>query len=414
MPADRRSIFLLAALFGLAYLVMASYGLARPASESLFLAAYSSRALPWVWLSVAFAAVLAAGIFNRYALHVSMVRLFGVAIGVSVGLLFVLLGALHFRLYGVPFLLYVWKDVYIMLLVEIFWSFANLIFSVSSARWLYGLFLFGGSLGSTTGNLCAGVLAKHWGTELGLWIVIPVLLVAGVATLHIASTAGIGWVPRPPREKPTALLDNWRLLRRSSYLTLLLALIATVQIVITLVDYQFNTLLEVAVPQMDLRTNVIGRVYAAIEGFSILLQLASGPVLRILGVSTTLIAIPGVLAMALATFLAAPRFATMLVAKIASKSLDYSIFRAAKEILYIPLSYAEKTQGKALIDILTYRAAKAGGSALLLCLPLLSVQSPVTIIALGLVAAWIVLVTIIVGRYRRLQASPAPGTDGPS
>ena len=58
----------------------------------------------------------------------------------------------------------------------------------------------------------------------------------------------------------------------------------------------------------------------------------------------------------------------MVVVKVASKSLDYSIFRAAKELLYLPLSQAEKTQGKALIDMLTYRVAKGGASVLLLIL----------------------------------------------
>lgn len=407
-PELRGRIGRLAALFGLAFLVMSSYGLARPASESLFLAAYSSHFLPWVWLAVAVAAGLAAGTFNRYALQLSLVRLFTFAILISVGLLVLLLTAQHAGLPGVPFLLYVWKDVYIMVLVEIFWSFANLVFSVSAARWLYGLFLLGGSCGSVTGNLCAGLLAKHWGTQAGLWLVVPVLVSAGAATQLLARKLGAGYVPKPPQQAPARLRDNWKLLRSSSYLTLLVALIATIQIVITLVDYQFNVVLEVAYPQMDTRTQIIGKVYASIEGFSIVLQFLSGPVLRLIGVPATLIAIPCALATALGYFLVAPRFATMLVAKIASKSLDYSIFRAAKEILYIPLSYAEKTQGKAMIDILAYRAAKGGGSALLLVLPSLSGQSAVGMLALALVAVWLVIVSIVVKRYRGATATAAP------
>ena len=35
----------------LAFLILAGYGVARPAIESLFLAAHGSEQLPWVWLA---------------------------------------------------------------------------------------------------------------------------------------------------------------------------------------------------------------------------------------------------------------------------------------------------------------------------------------------------------------------------
>ena len=46
-----------------------------------------------------------------------------------------------------------------------------------------------------------------------------------------------------------------------------------------------------------------------------------------------------------------PKFLFMILVKISSKTLDYSLLRGTKEILYIPLSRAEKTQGKGIIDI---------------------------------------------------------------
>lgn len=46
------------------------------------------------------------------------------------------------------------------------------------------------------------------------------------------------------------------------------------------------------------------------------------------------------------------------VAKSASKIFDYTIFKSSKEILYIPLSYEERTVGKAIVDMFSYRLAK--------------------------------------------------------
>ena len=50
------------------------------------------------------------------------------------------------------------------------------------------------------------------------------------------------------------------------------------------------------------------------------------------------------------------------------------MFRAAKEILYIPLSRAEKTQGKAFVDMMSYRMAK--GATSLMLLALVAAQQP--------------------------------------
>jgi ATP/ADP translocase len=86
---------------------------------------------------------------------------------------------------------------------------------------------------------------------------------------------------------------------------------------------------------------------------------------------------------------------------VGSKVFDYSLFRAAKEILYLPLSYAEKTEGKAVVDVLTYRVSKAGASLLLLALA----ASAVTPTALALLLAWLALTEAVT----RKEARPGEG-----
>ena len=77
-------------------------------------------------------------------------------------------------------------------------------------------------------------------------------------------------------------------------------------------------------------------------------------------------AIPGLLGCAVAGFAIVPKFIAIASGKVASKAFDYSLFRAAKEILYIPLSHAERTQGKAFVDMMAYRMAKGATSVMLL------------------------------------------------
>ena len=45
--------------------------------------------------------------------------------------------------------------------------------------------------------------------------------------------------------------------------------------------------------------------------------------------------------------------------------MDYSVFRASKEVLYVPLPFNARYRGKMTIDALIYRSTKGAMSALL-------------------------------------------------
>lgn len=392
----------------LAGALLFSYGISRPTVESLFLETYGKDRLPHVWLAVAVAAALAVLVYNRFATRVQVTRLYlGAALVAATTLVLLLAG--RGIIPHATFLLYVWKDVHIVVLVEIFWSFANLLYPVRSARWAYGLFCAAGSLGAMSAESTVGLLASAWGTQATLWAVAPLLVVGGLGcTLlgtdtnqRLQSNSGRGSVT----EKMTAGL---RTVSNSRYLVPLLALIGIIQITITLIDYQFNGAIAAAYPATDARTGVIGKVYAAISFGSLLLQLGTGPVLKFAGVPFVLLGIPAVLGGAVGLFALSPRFLTMAVAKVCSKAFDYSLFRAAKEILYIPLSYSEKTQGKAFVDMLTYRVAKGGASLLLLWLSAAQVGATgMSVVNLALIGAWLVLAFVIARRYLRLRHEQA-------
>jgi hypothetical protein len=141
---------------GLAALVLGSYGIARPSVESIYKSAYGNESLPLAWIAVAVAALVVVAIYNRFAAKVSLGRLFVGVIGVVLGLLLGLLVALRLEAPGAAFALYVWKDLYIVFLVELFWIFANATFTTERAKWFYGAFLVAGSLGSMAGGVRAG------------------------------------------------------------------------------------------------------------------------------------------------------------------------------------------------------------------------------------------------------------------
>jgi AAA family ATP:ADP antiporter len=393
---DRSTKIRVGGLAALVFLILGSYAIARPAVESLFLAEHGAHALPQVWLGVAIGSLAVVTLYNRWAARTDLVILFGVASAVSAALLIALLLWRRADPSSGTYLLYLWKDIYIVVLIEIFWSFANSTIPRDLAKWIYGLFCVVGSLGGMAGNLLVGVLAELYGTADGLWAVVPLLLVSGAACAFLAR-AFPG--DRSAIKTKPSLLEGFEVLARSRTLWLLMALIATSQVVITLIDYQMNLALELHYPDTDTRTAIIGRIYAAIDVASMALQLATGPVLRLLGIGTVLLLIPGMLGAAVATYAALPRLGAMVAAKVASKAFDYSLFRAAKEILYIPLSHAERTQGKAFVDMCSYRVAK--GACSLLLLGLLAWGSPDWVLGTTLlsIGVW-VAVTLALRRNR--------------
>lgn len=384
----------------LAFVILASYELARSPSESLFIDAYSYRGLPYAWLAVALVALLVVSVYNRFSTRVPLPTLFGASCVISAGILIALLGLVWSDVPGAEFLLYVWKDVYIVVVLEIFWSVANAAFRVDKARWIYGLFCAIGSAGAWVGGTLVSRYAEALGTELTLAIVAPCLLLCWAAR-HLLPAVEV------PRRASTDVSAGWQILRGSRYLLLMLALIAVIQVIINLVDYQYNAVLQEAFPEKDARTAMSGEIYSWISVASVSLQLLTGPILTALGVRLTLLFIPVVIGGTLLTFALAPRFATMAAAKVSGKVFDYSLFRAGKEILYIPLGFEEKTKGKAFIDMMGYRVAKGAASLLAILFTTLGLLTLVTWLTLGLSVLWLVITAAVCARYHRrsLQAA---------
>lgn len=384
----------------LAFMIMLSYSFSRPATESLFLDAHTSAELPYVWLLMALVAVITVGLFARLLARIELIRLLGYTAAGSGVVLAVLLVLLAADFPAVYYSLYIWKDIYIVLLVETFYSFANTVFPIRTARWAYGGFGVASALGSITGNLVSGALAEQYSTAAALNYVPPMLLLMGVFCLPLSKYAGAAKAAEQAKVPPR-FLDALKVVRKSSYLFLLVVLIAGVQVAVTLIDYQYNQIVEQVYTDTDQRTAIFGRVYATISGATLVLHVLTGPTLRLVGVPAVLLAVPLLLGVGLGAFAMVPRFLTAALVKVASKCFDYTIFRAAKEMLYIPLNYAEKTQGKSIVDVLSYRVAKGGASLLLMGLLAVgagAMAAPLTFVVIGV---WLVLTVVVARRFRQ-------------
>ncbi|MBU1431477.1 NTP/NDP exchange transporter [Myxococcota bacterium] len=396
---QRQHLTLLGAL---SFLIMLGYALARPAVESLFIGAYTSARLPHLWLLVAVVmtgvVIAVNGRLSRRRPAAFLAEAAAASGALLAGLL--LLDA-HWR--GALFALAIWKEIYIVVLVEALYAHTNARFPISQARWLYGAMGVIGSLGGLLGNLLVGQLSTTIGSGPLLWLLAPLLaLIAGLAARLPADADA-----PPPRPTQGALRAALAGVRRSDYLTLLMILIAVVQIAINLVDFLFKSMAEARWTDPDLRTQAIGYVYAAISIGTLLFNALTGPIFKRWGIPKVLLSVPAILGVGLLGLIWAPGVWAAVIIKVSSKVFDYTLFRTGKELLYIPLDARERLDGKP-VEMWTYRTSKGLASLLLLGLSTAALGHAAVLLLLGAITAlWLGLTVILARRFRRRVSAEA-------
>jgi AAA family ATP:ADP antiporter len=94
------------------------------------------------------------------------------------------------------------------------------------------------------------------------------------------------------------------------------------------------------------------------------------------------------------------------IMKISDRGLSYSINRASKELLYIPVDPVQTFQAKAWIDMLGYRLFKVLGSGLILLatqwLPIRLDIGELSFLTLIICTLWIMTIGLLANSYRQL------------
>ncbi len=365
---QERLFILFAMLSG--FFISSDYAIIRPVSNAVFLTAYGSNALPYAWLATVPLNLLIVAIYNKYLPKWGCFKMFlAVASLVTTTNIFCALFLPQFS--WLPFIFYLWKDIYIMLMFQQLWSVIHSMISFGKAKYLYGLFFAMGALGSTLGSILPGYFAVKMGSEALLFSTLPIY-----ATLSFCYYFALKQTPEGTRMKiddekqrtsMNAFLHGLKMIVSSRYLTFILLIVVFMQLSSSLIDFQFNSILERTVFQKDLRTEYTGRILGIVHAVTISLQLfGSFLFIHYLGIKKSHLIIPLLLCINSITFFFFPFFGVISFAYISIKSCDFSLFSIIKEMLYIPLKPDEKFRAKAIIDIFAYRSSKAIASFLIL------------------------------------------------
>lgn len=372
-PRHPHGAFLRSLVFSLDFflIITALYQL-KPASRSLLIEALGADSLPYVWIGSAVALLASIAVYRKMLDRFGRVRVVLLSCLFFAGSLvaFRMLAATHASWVAVAF--YIFVDIFGVVLAEQFWSLADGSYSTEEGRHWYGFVGTGGLVGGVFGSVLAALLIRYTPVQT------PDLML--VAAAFVGLILGLTWamdqwglLRRTGESTPPVALapkaGNWRLIAGNRYLMLIAVALLLAQAISPLVEYQFLLIIEVAYPEREARTAALSLFFSILGGVSIAVNLVLTPlILNYLGVLAGLLVQPVALALSTGGFMLQPTLIPAAIMKITDRGLSYSINRAAKELLYIPVEPLLMYQAKAWIDMFGYRLFKALGSLIIIAL----------------------------------------------
>ena len=390
-------------------LIILSYYQIKPAARSLFIAHWTADKLPYVWISTALVLGLVIGAYHRI---VERHRRLQVVLGT---LMTFVLALVAFRvLFGTqnPFVavaFYVFVDIFSVVLVEQLWSLANTVNTTESGRKYYGFVAMAGPIGGMLGGKLAAVLIARTALHTEDLLLVSAAMLTMLFLLNLWMFR-LGVYSEQSHSARNVDVSGWKDLVANRYLRLIAILLLISQIVESLVDFQFSKAIEAAYSDTDARTAYQGDFYAVLNAVAIGVNLFVTPLVhQYLGVLSGLLVQPLLVTLASVAYMSAPMLRSAAVLKIADRGMSYSINRASKEILYIPIDPVRTYQAKAWIDMFGYRLFKVIGSVLILMLTQWFVlglsAAHLGYFVLAACVAWILVVFALNPEYRAALVS---------
>jgi len=303
-----------------------------------------------------------------------------------------------------------WEDIFLGTSVTQYWLLVNDFYNPRQTKRLVGFLVSGGLLGGIAGSLIASILANILGTE-DLLLVCPILLVGSlviVRILHRQTEKDKKAESRAKEKKKrptTGFVENLQMFKNNRHLLLLCGIVGLSIIVATLIDFQFNSVVDSVFKEQDARTAFLGKFFMVLLIFSYVLHvLTTNRILKNFGLRTALLIAPFFLILGSVAIFALPVLVHIhwaVYIKGVDRSLAHSLNQSVRELLYIPIPPDIKYKSKIFIDMFVSKFAKGIGAVFLLIVLTLFQFTYIEISYLTLVFifAWVVCNLLITKEY---------------
>ena len=352
----------LAAMF-----TLAGYEFIRSASTVLFKSAYGAENLPLVM------AAMPVVVFGGVALYGWILSQLGprrTLLVTSLGSAMLILACYLCLLNGsreITPVLFLLKELYIVLLIEQYWSYINSSIQPETAKKVNGPITGIAGIGGAIGGNLVALSAESLGTESMVLLAALALLPAAFISDLTYRTYGEPTLPEKSEEKGHMGLS---LFRDNPVLISLISIVLCAQVIAAVLDFKFQSLLSVEFyGRPDQETAFQGWFWGTLNTSVLAFQFLLTPLLlSFVSLRLVHLVMPIVHIAAITMAILEPSVLTVGIAFFLFKAFDYSIFRAAKEVLYVPLGFNERYRAKEVIDVFGYRTGKGASSVVIVLL----------------------------------------------
>ncbi len=394
------------------FLIILAYYQVKSASRSLLIEYWGSGNFPYVWIFSALVLGSFIGFYNRLVERHSRTKVVLGSLLLFIGLLVGFRVVLQTETAATAVAFYIFVDIFSVILVEQFWSLANTITETEAGKKSYWLVGTGGLVGGALGGGLASLLLNTTSMGTSDLLLVSAAILAVTFTLNLAMSRMGLFEAGKKKTKSISTEGGWRLVIHSRYLLLIAVMLLCAQLAQPVVEFQFLKAIEAAYHDLDERTAFISSFFGILGIVSIAVNLVLTPFIhRYLGIFAGMLIQPLSVIVCSFGFMIQPTLMVASVMKIADRGLSYSINRASKEQLYIPVDPVETYQAKAWIDMLGYRVFKIAGAGLILLLtqwlPVGLDAAQMSWLTVAICVAWIGVIAMLSREFKVFSSQPA-------
>ncbi|WP_245907558.1 Npt1/Npt2 family nucleotide transporter [Olleya aquimaris] len=373
----------------------------KPTVNAIFLSQLGADSLPYGYLLVAVVAVITSYFYNKAIRRFSILKVTTISL-VFFSLCFIALSAiLEYGLLSnwVIFVYYLGVSLFAVMATSQFWVLANMVFNAREAKRLFGFIGAGAIAGGIFGGYLTSVVVSSFSNKI-------VIIIAALLTISCIPIIGKIWKLRIHKlnvyirmqrkhEDNTFQQSSFSLIAQSKHLTYLALITGISVIVAKLIDFQFSDFANKAISDPDELASFFGFWFSTFNVLALTIQLfITNRVLSRIGVASTLLILPLVIALGSLLFLTFPELWVLIIIKGVDGSFKQSLNKSATELSIMPIPLLIKNQAKSYIDVAVDSIATgiAGFMLIFLIRKLDLSTSYITIIILLFVLIWMVLI----------------------
>ncbi len=306
---------------------------------------------------------------------------------------------------------YAFSEVFVSLLIALFWSFVADISTPEDAKQGYSLIILGAQLGGVMAPLCLYPFVSFCGPLLILSIIaISLLIVASLMSWFMRVTPAAllqGFCYEEAHKKvkkKASFFEGLKLIVKESYLLGILGIITLCDMIIIILEYH----VKIKAAHVYIDTNQLMQFFFRLTLYAnsvalISLLFGAGAIGRYLGVGRSLLLMPVAVALGVLVMGSTEHLPLLMMSLVALKGISYALDKPTREQLYVPTSADVKYKAKSWIDSFGSRVSKGLGSSVHMLRPVLQSEFVYvsSLLCLGLVGVWIVAAVYVARMHKR-------------